>query len=207
MLETDKLYVSHKEPCTKVLGPGQRYALWLQGCKKRCLGCVFPEGQSLNTGGEWFSVEEIFKEIQVVQNLTGVTISGGEPFLQAAALAKLVDNLRKNSMLDIMIYSGYTIEELKSQNDAAINFLLTNIDVLIDGEYKEDLNTNSIYRGSDNQRIHFLSKKYLPFKEKILQTKNRNIEFVCRNDGELFMIGIPAKNFNKDFFNKLGALK
>ena len=207
MPQTDKLYVSHREPCTKVLGPGQRYALWLQGCKKRCLGCVFPAGQPLNTGGEWFSVEEIFLEIQAVENLTGITISGGEPFLQAEGVAKLVEMLRQNSTLDIMIYSGYTIEELKARNDAAINFLLGNVDILIDGEYCEDLNNNSIYRGSDNQRIHFLSPKYLPFKEKILRTKNRSVEFVCRDDGELFMIGVPAKNFGKDFIDKLEALK
>ena len=106
-----------------------------------------------------------------------------------------------------MIYSGYTLDELKSRNDAAINFLLANIDILIDGEYLEELNTNSIYRGSDNQKIHFLSPKYLPFKEKILKTKNRSVEFVCRADGELFMIGVPAKNFNKDFIDKLEALK
>lgn len=201
------LYVSHREPLTKVLGPGQRYALWLQGCKKRCSGCVFPEGQALDKGGEWLSVEKIWQEINAVNNLTGITISGGEPFLQAQALAKLVDIVRKNSTLDIMIYSGYTLDELKSRNDAAINFLLANIDILIDGEYLEELNTNSIYRGSDNQQIHFLSPKYLPFKEKILQTKNRSVEFVCRADGELFMIGVPAKNFNKDFIDKLEALK
>lgn len=201
------LYVSHREPLTKVLGPGQRYALWLQGCKKRCSGCLFPEGQPLNSGGEWFSVEKIWQEIKSVDKLTGITISGGEPFLQAQALAKLVDIVRKNSTLDIMIYSGYTIDELKSRNDTATNFLLANIDILIDGEYIEELNNNSIYRGSDNQNIHFLSPKYLPFKEKILQTKNRSIEFVCRESGELFMIGVPAKNFNKDFIKKLGALK
>lgn len=201
------LYVSHREPLTKVLGPGRRYALWVQGCKKCCPGCVFPEGQPLNTGGEWLSVEKIWQEIQGVENLTGITISGGEPFLQAPALSKLVGILRQNSTLDVMIYSGYTFDELKARNDSATNFLLANVDILIDGEYREDLNTGSIYRGSDNQTIHFLSKKYLPFKEKILRTKNRDIEFVCRNDGELFMIGVPAKNFNKDFLSKLEGFK
>lgn len=201
------LYVSHRETSTEVLGPGKRYALWLQGCKKRCKGCVFPEGQPLDSGGEWLAVEKIFQEIQAAKNLTGITISGGEPFLQVAALAKLIKLLRQNSNLDVMIYSGYTIDELKARHDAPTDFLLSNIDILIDGEYIEELNTNSIYRGSDNQNIHFLSKKYLPFKEKILQTKNRSIEFVCRNNDELFMIGVPAKNFSKDFFSKLEVLK
>ena len=193
------IYVSHREPLTKVLGPGRRYALWVQGCKKRCLGCVFPEGQPLDTGGEWMSAEKIWNEIQAVENLTGITISGGEPFLQASALAELIKLLRQNSNLDVMIFSGYTLAELKARNDEATNFLLANVDILVDGDYREELNTGSIYRGSDNQTIHFLSPKYLPFKEKILRTKNRSIEFVCRNDGELFMIGIPAKDFHRDF--------
>ncbi len=193
------IYVSHREPLTQVLGPGRRYALWVQGCKKRCPGCVFPEGQPLDTGGEWISAEKIWNEIQAVENLTGITISGGEPFLQAPALAELVKLLRQNSNLDVMIFSGYTLAELQARNDEATNFLLANVDILVDGDYREELNTGSIYRGSDNQTIHFLSPKYLPFKEKILQTKNRSLEFVCRKDGELFMIGIPAKNFERDF--------
>ena len=193
------IYVSHREPLTQVLGPGRRYALWVQGCKKRCPGCVFPEGQPLDTGGEWISAEKIWNEIQAVENLTGITISGGEPFLQAPALAELVKLLRQNSNLDVMIFSGYTLAELQARNDEATNFLLANVDILVDGDYREELNTGSIYRGSDNQTIHFLSPKYLPFKEKILRTKNRSLEFVCRKDGELFMIGIPAKNFERDF--------
>ena len=38
------LYISHREKETKVLGPGKRYAIWLQGCRKHCKGCLFPEG-------------------------------------------------------------------------------------------------------------------------------------------------------------------
>lgn len=197
------LYVSHREPLTKVLGPGQRYALWLQGCEKRCPNCIFPSGQSLDGGGQWHSVEKIWSEIKAVPNLTGITISGGEPFLQAAAVAKLIKILRGESTLDVMIFTGYTLAELQDKHDAATDFILKNIDLLVDGEYREELNTNSLYRGSDNQVLHYLSPKYLPFKDLIARTKSRCLEFVYRKDSEFFMVGIPPKNFEEIFLSKL----
>ncbi len=197
------LYVSHREPLTKVLGPGQRYALWLQGCEKRCPNCIFPSGQSLDGGGQWHSVEKIWSEIKAVPNLTGITISGGEPFLQAAAVAKLIKILRGESTLDVMIFTGYTLAELHDKHDAATDFILKNIDLLVDGEYREELNTNSLYRGSDNQVLHYLSPKYLPFKDLIARTKSRCLEFVYRKDSEFFMVGIPPKNFEEIFLSKL----
>ena len=197
------LYVNHREKMTKVLGPGQRYALWLQGCKKRCPCCINPKGQPTDSGGEWISVKKIWQEIKSTAGLTGVTISGGEPFLQAKKLAELIKILREESNLDVMIFTGYTLEELRARKDESINFLLANTDILIDGEYREELNTNSLYRGSDNQRIIFLTQKYSPFKEVIERTKSRNIEFVCRKDGELFLIGVPPKNFDKEFMKKI----
>lgn len=197
------LYVSHREPLTKVLGPGQRYALWLQGCERRCPNCIFPNGQPKDCGGQWHSVEKIWSEIKAVPNLTGITISGGEPFLQAAAVVKLIKLLRGESTLDVMIFTGYTLAELQDKHDAATDFILKNIDILVDGEYREELNTNSLYRGSDNQVLHYLSPKYLPFKDLIARTKSRCLEFVYRKDSEFFMVGIPPKNFEKIFLSKL----
>lgn len=197
------LYVSHREPSTKVLGPGNRYALWLQGCKKRCPNCIFPEGQPLNRGGEWLSVEKIWSEIKAVPDLTGITVSGGEPFLQTKALARLVKFLCDESDLDVMIFTGYTLSELQSRPDMATAFILGNIDILVDGDYREELNNGSIYRGSDNQVVHFLSPKYLPFEDLIARTKNRSLEFVYRKNSELFMVGIPPKDFEKKFLRNI----
>ena len=197
------LYVSHRESSTKVLGPGQRYALWVQGCDKRCPNCVFPAGQAKNSGGQWISVGRLWQEIKKVPALTGLTISGGEPFLQAPALSRLVKLLREESELDVMIFTGYTLAELRARHDASTDFLLANTDILVDGDYREALNTNSLYRGSDNQIIHFLTPKYLPFRDLIERTKNRSVEFVCRADGELFLVGIPAKDFGKNFLDKI----
>lgn len=197
------LYLNHRESDVTVLGPGHRYVIWVQGCRRHCKGCVFPEGQLLGKNGYWITSEQLLREIQTVaQPLTGITISGGEPFLQPAGMAELIGLLRKSTKLDIMVYTGYTLQELQKQNNVNINYILSNIDLLIDGEYIEELNHNKIYRGSDNQQIWFLSDKYLPFKEKMENTCNRSLEFVFRN-GEVFTIGLPAKNFQRDFWRAM----
>lgn len=201
------LYINHREKSTKVLGPGLRYVIWVQGCKKDCIGCINPAGRPLDRNGYYISIETLFSEICATPNLTGITISGGEPFLQSEELSKLIYLIKTESQLDIMVYTGYTLAELRRRNNAAVNAILSNIDILVDGEYIEEKNNNTLYRGSDNQVIHFMSKKYLPFKDKIESAHNRNIEFICRNDGELFIIGIPVKGFQKHFINNIWEAK
>ena len=197
------IYLSHREKTTKVLGPGLRYVIWTQGCKKNCLNCINPAGRPLDQNGYFIAINELFREIKLTPNLTGITISGGEPFLQAEKLVKLIQCIKAETLLDIMIYTGYTLDELKNWNNPAVDEILNNIDLLIDGEYIESQNTNKIYRGSDNQKIHFLSQKYLPFKTKMENTCNRSVEFICRGDDELFLVGIPAKDFQKNFINNI----
>ena len=201
------LYISHREKTTKVLGPGLRYVFWVQGCKKRCVGCINPAGRPLNKNGYFISAEELFQEISSTPKLTGITISGGEPFLQADEIVKLIRLIKAQTNLDIMMYSGYTLDELRSWQNSAVEEILSNIDLLIDGEYIEKYNNNTLYRGSDNQIIHYMSNKYLPFKDKIEAAHNRSVEFICRDNDELFLVGLPAKNFQKEFINKILEVK
>ncbi len=198
------LYLMHREAVTRVLGPGLRYALWVQGCKKHCAGCINPAGQPLNTGGYWISETELLTECMANSKLTGITISGGEPFLQAEGLADLLRLVHQQTVLDIMVYTGYTLSELRAWNSRSVEEILASIDLLVDGEYCEDENTNSIYRGSDNQVIHYLSEKYRPYRKLIEKTKNRSVEFVFRDEKELFMVGIPAKDMQKNFWAQIG---
>lgn len=192
------IYLSHREARTRVLGPGVRYALWVQGCKKRCTGCVFPEGQPLHKNGTYIAADDLAREIMATSGIRGITVSGGEPFLQAEPLLELIKRLRAETDLDIMVYSGYRIEELRERGGAVAE-LLDYIDLLVDGEYIESLNTGAAYRGSDNQRIHALTSKYLPYLDRMMGAKNRSVEFVCNQAGELFMVGLPDKNFLENF--------
>ncbi len=142
-------------PESIVDGPGLRYAIFTQGCVHNCQGCHNPGSHDIEAGYNK-SVQKIFDDI--VQNplLSGVTFSGGEPFLQASALCELGHALKKTSSLSIITYTGYTLESLEhmAQNNASIDQLLQLTDMLIDGPfiqkfYHEDLR----FCGSSNQRI------------------------------------------------------
>ena len=184
-------YISHFTEETTVLGPGQRFVVWFQGCIKRCESCINPEGQKIGTG-TFVTVEDLIKRIKGRGSITGVTISGGEPFLQAQELIMLVKRIKNETDLDIMLYSGYSFEELLPQYGVEFFQL---VDIFIDGEYIDNLNNGTLYRGSDNQQIYFFTEKYKPFAEKIIHSKNRSFEFACNEDNELFLIGLPPKGF------------
>ncbi len=133
-------------------GDGFRFTIFVQGCPRRCFNCQNPETQPLN-GGHEETLAEIMQKIKSNPLLTGVTFSGGEPFLQCASLARLARRIHKAG-LDIWSYSGYTLEELQARHDTATDELLAEIDVLVDGEYIDELRDLTLhFRGSSNQRV------------------------------------------------------
>ena len=176
---------------TKVLGPGNRAAIWLQGCKKRCKGCMSPASRPLD-GGLPVSVSAIVKELSGLADIEGVTISGGEPFLQAEALCSLLQIIHDELHLGIIIYTGYTLDELHGMQNPWIERILSSFaDLVIDGEYVDELNDGGALRGSSNQGIHFMSSRYISHAE-LYGGKSRNTEVVASNK-DFFFIGIPAK--------------
>ncbi len=192
------------ETVTTSLGPGIRYVIWVQGCHKRCKGCINPEGWDL-TGGYEKSLDDILKDILSSDNLTGITVSGGEPFLQIDELGKLISLIKSKTKLDVMIFSGYKIEELLDMYGERAENIFINTDIFIDGEYIETLNNNSMYRGSDNQRIIFFTDKYKQYKNDILNSKKREFSFKISNSGDVYFVGIPPVGFYEDFMDKLGG--
>lgn len=180
---------------TTVLGPKNRAVIWFQGCEKSCKGCVNIPGQKIGAG-EFYSNNKLLEILKDIDDIVGVTISGGEPFLQADELIELVFMIKKHTKLDIMLYSGYKFEELESKY--GIDFF-RKIDIFVDGEYIEEHNDNSMYRGSNNQNIYCFTEKYKPFLSKILQIKKRDVEFEIDGENEIFFIGVPPK----DFFGQL----
>ena len=91
-------------------GPGIRMVVFAQGCNRACPGCHNPETHAPD-GGYETSVSGLLLAAQKNPLLRGLTFSGGEPFLQAPAFAELA-RLARASGLDIMTYTGYTIEEI-----------------------------------------------------------------------------------------------
>ncbi|MDR0380605.1 MAG: anaerobic ribonucleoside-triphosphate reductase activating protein [Oscillospiraceae bacterium] len=133
-------------------GPGLRYVIFTQGCPHRCEGCHNPHTWPPD-GGEEAEPETMLAEMKADALLRGVTFSGGEPFLQADALAALARPARASG-LDVWTYTGYTWEELRAAEDPAWNRLLAETDVLVDGRYHRDERSYRLrFRGSANQRL------------------------------------------------------
>ncbi len=147
-------------------GPGFRFTIFTQGCPHRCPGCHNPQTHDFH-GGTEITPEELLEKIKANPLLDGVTFSGGEPFVQAEALAKLAKEIHALGGLNIITYTGYTFEQLldgTAQNPAWRD-LLEETDILIDGLFIEAQKSYEVrFRGSSNQR-------YLDAKESLHQGK------------------------------------
>lgn len=139
-------------------GPGLRYTVFTQGCYHKCEGCHNPQTHDPQ-GGFSVDTDKLFEEFMANPMYKGITLSGGEPFLQSDPLADLVIKIRRTDpSKDIICYSGYTFEQLKKSIDVdrimSYMRLLYNIDYLIDGPFvKDKASLDCKWRGSTNQRI------------------------------------------------------
>jgi len=149
-------------PCTEVEGPGKRAAIWVQGCNKRCVGCCNPYFLALEER-ELISAEALANKILDAAkkyDLEGVTFLGGEPLLQAQGLAEIA-SIVQAAGLSVMVFSGYSLDEIKHLNLVGTDDLLANTDVLVDGEYKSNMpDVDRQWSGSSNQSFSYLSGVY-----------------------------------------------
>ncbi|MDR2587060.1 MAG: anaerobic ribonucleoside-triphosphate reductase activating protein [Coriobacteriales bacterium] len=134
-------------------GPGIRFAVFTQGCKHDCLGCHNPKAQPFE-GGIPTTTDVLWQKVEANPLLAGITLTGGEPFEQAAALVELARRTREKG-LTVWAYSGYRFENLLggTPNEAAPR-LLEQVDVLVDGLFVERLKSLELtWCGSSNQRL------------------------------------------------------
>jgi len=134
-------------------GPGVRFVVFAQGCPHHCPGCHNPQTWEPQ-GGKEMTVREILKMLKKrLKYIKGITLSGGEPFLQAEEMAQLAGEAKKLG-LDVVTYTGYRYEELLALNTPGCQELLENTDILIDGPFIQELKDISLpFRGSSNQRL------------------------------------------------------
>lgn len=137
-------------------GPGLRFVIFLQGCLHNCDGCHNPDTHPID-GGEEKSVESIIQMIRKNTLLDGITLSGGEPFLQSRQLETLLCEYRKYTFKPhVWLYTGFTWEQILANED--YKNLLQYIDVIVDGRFIKSLKTNERWKGSSNQRIIDVNK-------------------------------------------------
>src|SRR6187549_3882458 len=94
-------------------GPGRRLALWVQGCTIRCPGCCNPE-MFVADGGTAMAIDELDARLARTSGIEGVSILGGEPFEQPAGVAAFARRVKQRG-LTVMVYSGYTMAELRAR--------------------------------------------------------------------------------------------
>ncbi|MCS7306882.1 MAG: radical SAM protein [Thermoguttaceae bacterium] len=191
------LHLAQRSDACRVLGPGLRAVLWVQGCPFRCPGCVAPEMQPF-AGGQEVKVSQLAEQICQLAAIEGITFSGGEPMAQAAALAHLVDLIRSARDLSVMCYTGYTLEQLQAQGTPTQKALLERIDILVDGPFIASRQTNLRWRGSDNQKVHFLTPRYRHLAEQVNE-RGYWLEFEQNPDGTIRWMGIPPPGFRQAF--------
>lgn len=136
-------------------GPGLRFAIFMQGCPHACPGCHNPESWDMK-GGYLIDMDELVSIWQDNFILQGITLSGGDPFMQPEQMLYLIKKAKETD-LDVVIYTGFIYEDLLKRNNLIINEILSLSDYLIDGPFKiELLSSDTLFRGSSNQRIILL---------------------------------------------------
>ncbi|MCX7758500.1 MAG: radical SAM protein [bacterium] len=175
------------------LGPGTRIGLWLQGCSIRCKNCISPNTWLISPKHE-VEIEKLAQEINFLPS-DKLTISGGEPLDQSQNLIEFLKLVRKNKK-DILLYTGYTLNEYIEKNATLWDELKTLVDVIIDGPFIWSKETKYIWKGSENQKMYILNKKLLPlYKQYKNKTKNKKLQII-EYDNNLFLVGIP---YQKDY--------
>lgn len=165
-------------------GPGERFVVWVQGCPLACAGCWNPDTWDF-ARRDMRGVADLAAEILATGGIEGVTFTGGEPLVQARALTELA-TLIKQAGLSVFVFSGYELDEL---THAAHRALLGVTDVLVAGRYVESQRTAELpWRGSANQRVHFLTDRYTPGD----MVGAPEVEFHLGADGGLTVTGFPT---------------
>lgn len=167
----------------RTLGPGSRIAVWFQGCSLHCPGCV-----SRDTWEHGRGVVSLDRVTDLLSNwlprADGLTVSGGEPFEQPAALMALLQWWKANSAGDVLLYSGLSWEQLQSEHPR----ILALADAVISDPYDCESPQTLPLRGSDNQRLHLLTP--LARQRCAVLVSSSALE-LCVDGDRVWLAGIP----------------
>ena len=177
--------VAHVLPRSTANGPGERFVLWVQGCGLRCPGCWNP-GTWSRSVRELVSVRDLSNQVLATAGIEGITLTGGEPFDQAAALQELCQGLRSRG-LSVVAFPVYRYEALAHPTRRGLRDLC---DVIVAGPYQRDLRLEGEpLRGSSNQVVRYLTDRYA-----FDDAPQTVCEFHLGGDGEVRVTGFPTRD-------------
>lgn len=152
-------------------GPGVRVSIFMQGCTFNCKNCFNPETHDFKLGKE-FTDDTINRVLELCENdyIVGLSILGGEPMhpLNIVGTTKLAKAFKeKFPNKTIWVWSGFLFDEHLKDKE-----VLNYIDVLVDGQYKDELHDFRLkYCGSSNQRVIDVKKSLSKNKVILLEEK------------------------------------
>lgn len=141
---------------SSVNGPGERLVIFFQGCEKKCHGCINPQTHDKN-GGYLMNIDELFEFSTENSSIEGITLSGGEPFLQPKAVYEISKKAYQLG-LSVIISTGLTLDELKLI--PSFNKISRYVDVIIAGPYQHHERVAIGIIGSANKQIVLFSSRY-----------------------------------------------
>ncbi len=174
-----------------LLGPS--LYVWVQGCPRRCERCFNIATLEEDGPARLMTPDQVAHQWQAVGH--GLVLSGGEPFSQARALARLCRLVRAfGPQTPILAYSGYYLDELISGKREDWLDLLRQIDVLVDGPFVYSRKTDFPLTGSDNQRVIFLTDRV--GRQRLDDLRSGQIQVTLKDDGQLRIMGTGSKDFD-----------
>lgn len=195
-MSSQRLRVSRSHFPVTALGPGVRLGVWVQGCPLVCTGCMARDTWDV-AGGVAVDVGVLADRWHdaIRNGATGLTISGGEPLAQPEPLAAFLIAARTIAArsageYDILVYTGYELEEL----DAAQWRVVAFADALITGRYEAARPTGLIWRGSANQRLRPLTALGRLRYSAHVTTQSANPAVQARVDeAGVWLVGVPQR--------------
>lgn len=183
------------------LGPGRRIGIWFQGCSIRCPGCMSRDTWAI--ARRKTTVSQLLQRIEPwFPDADGITISGGEPFEQPAALAELLEGLRSLVDTNVLVYSGFPFEKLDEQHAS----IIAQIDLLISEPFDEAQAASAPLMGSSNQRVACLTERGEELWRKAeadWRDRGGRLDLVEDADGSIWIAGVPGPGDLERLGNRL----
>jgi anaerobic ribonucleoside-triphosphate reductase activating protein len=183
-MDKDLLRIHSFLPFSRCNGPGVRAVLWVQGCSLRCPDCYNPHTHS-KSEGEFVTVESVFKQVLCVKdNIEGITIS--EPLEQMEPVTCLLERIKNETDLTILLFSGYEWNEINIMHGS--DKLFRCVDMIIAGRYDKSMHLAKGLLGSSNKTVHLLTERY-----KIDDISSvPSAEVIITPEGEIILSGIDS---------------
>lgn len=189
-----KLSLSRVHFPVTTLGPGRRLGVWFQGCSIRCPGCISADTWRFASPAD--TLDAVMAQVTSwLGQADGLTVSGGEPFEQPEGLLALLSAAHHLAPhIDVLVYTGYPWEAESVQ--AVLNRAQGLIDALITDPFDLHSPQTRALRGSDNQRLHYLTTRGLDrfsSYERATSEQDRRLDVFFDETGHAWMAGIPAR--------------